>query len=323
MAVGRGYISQAAQRAGLDPRAVLAVASREGLGGGIGDQGTSYGPFQLHKGGAYPGFAPQNPSAAQAWAMSPAGINYALDQIAGVARGQTGRQAIQSIVSRFERPANPAGEIQGALGAYGAPLPSGPSLNQAPYETAGTLRARGSSPLNPHLYRDFAMNLLSGGFHGPQSVESMLGAVMQLRQDLAKQSPVAQSHSGGAAPQFTVSPPQQSPGGFVGQGSEKGMSTAFATSLNQLIKAVGNLSITSGYRSPEEQTSLWNNAVKKYGSAAAARKWVAPPGHSNHNKGLAADLGGNLQLAHQLAPKYGLTFPMPWEPWHIEPMGIR
>ena len=115
------YIAARSAAMGLDPNAVLAVAHMEGLGGGVGDNGTSFGPFQLHLGGAMPrGVA--NP---QQWANSPAGIDYALQRIAGVARGQKGAQAISSIVSRFERPANPAGEIAGAERAYGGSFSSG------------------------------------------------------------------------------------------------------------------------------------------------------------------------------------------------------
>jgi cell wall-associated NlpC family hydrolase len=106
---------------GLDPNAVLAVAHMEGLGGGVGDNGTSFGPFQLHLGGAMPRGV-GNP---QQWANSPAGIDYALQRIASVARGQKDAQAISSIVSRFERPANPAGEIAGAERAYGGSFSSG------------------------------------------------------------------------------------------------------------------------------------------------------------------------------------------------------
>src|SRR5690242_7857233 len=96
---------QLAKFPGLDPNAVLSVASQEGLGGGIGDQGTSYGPFQLHKGGAYPTSAPQAPGDAQAWATSPEGIDYALGRINSVAGGLKGSGAVRAIVERFERPA--------------------------------------------------------------------------------------------------------------------------------------------------------------------------------------------------------------------------
>lgn len=98
----------------------------------------------------------------------------------------------------------------------------------------------------------------------------------------------------------------------------------FAANLRAMIaESGGRITVVSGYRSPERQSQLWGEALRRYGSEAEARKWVAPPGKSNHNKGLAFDLGGDLQLAHQLAPKYGLVFPMGHEPWHIEPAGTR
>lgn len=107
------WIRQYAAKYHVDPQAALAVASREGLGGGVGDQGTSFGPFQLHEGGALPR------GRGQAWAESPAGVEYALRQIGQVAGGQHGQTAVRNIVSRFERPADPAGEIAGAIGALG------------------------------------------------------------------------------------------------------------------------------------------------------------------------------------------------------------
>lgn len=80
--------------------------------------------------------------------------------------------------------------------------------------------------------------------------------------------------------------------------------------------------IGSGFRSNEHQAQLFQNAVRKYGSVAAARKWVAPPGHSQHNKGNAADLEFLTPEAkawvHANAERYGLAFPMGYEPWHIE-----
>jgi cell wall-associated NlpC family hydrolase len=109
-------ITQYARQYGVDPRAALAVAMSEGgLGrGAVGDQGTSYGPFQLHVGGALP----QGRGAD--WANSPAGLQYAVRQMANAgARGLTGRQAVGSIVQNFERPAAPGAEISRAMGYYG------------------------------------------------------------------------------------------------------------------------------------------------------------------------------------------------------------
>lgn len=104
----------------------------------------------------------------------------------------------------------------------------------------------------------------------------------------------------------------------------QGADPDFTDKIMQLISASGGqISLTSGYRDTAHQQRLWDAALQKYGSAAAARKYVAPPGHSNHEKGIAADLSGNLKLAAQLAPRFGLYNPMSWEPWHFEPVGSR
>lgn len=120
---------------GLDPNAVLAVASQEGLSGGIGDGGHAFGPFQVNNaGGAITGMFPgETSSQLQDWATSPAGLNFALQRINSAAGGLKGSQAVAAIVGNrqlggqyngFERPANEAGEIARATAAYGAPLPT-------------------------------------------------------------------------------------------------------------------------------------------------------------------------------------------------------
>lgn len=87
------------------------------------------------------------------------------------------------------------------------------------------------------------------------------------------------------------------------------------------------LRVMSAYRSPERQAQLWEEALAKYGSPEAARKWVAPPGNSKHNHGQAVDLrflGDEAKnWVHANAAQYGLHFPMAHEPWHIEPVGSR
>lgn len=111
----RRLIVALAFRFGVDPRAALAVAMREGgFGGAIGDAGTSFGPYQLHAGGALPSGI-GNP---QAWANRRKGLSYALRHIAGVSKGLRGREAIQAIVSQFERPAAPGPEIADAWRYY-------------------------------------------------------------------------------------------------------------------------------------------------------------------------------------------------------------
>ncbi len=101
------------------------------------------------------------------------------------------------------------------------------------------------------------------------------------------------------------------------------LNPSFKQALDAMIAASGGrLRVTSGYRDNDLQAKLYAEAVKKYGPSGAG-KWVAPPGHSNHNRGLAADLAGDLGWAHANAARFGLVFPMSWENWHIEPVHAR
>ncbi|PBB40564.1 hypothetical protein CK222_27330 [Mesorhizobium sp. WSM3866] len=124
-----------------------------------------------------------------------------------------------------------------------------------------------------------------------------------------------------------------------GPASVDNLDDSFATNLAAMMQDAPpdirkGLGIYSGYRSPQRQAELFGAAVKKYGSVAAARRWVAPPGNSQHNEGRAVDLSFNgqslshapqdvIDWVHENAGKYGLYFPMKHEPWHIEPMGTR
>lgn len=127
----------------------------------------------------------------------------------------------------------------------------------------------------------------------------------------------------------------------AGKGPEAvdGMRADFAANLDALFQDAppeirDGLQIGSGFRSVERQAQLFADAVQKYGSEAAARKWVAPPGGSQHNQGQAVDIwykGQRLdsapaevrQWVHDHAADYGLRFPMSWESWHIEPANAR
>lgn len=123
-------------------------------------------------------------------------------------------------------------------------------------------------------------------------------------------------------------------------------------------KAAGRtIGIRSAWRDPQQQSSILNDSlVKRFGPDAGARwqsylhmaggdpvrageaarpwlksigetAWVAPPGSSNHQKGLASDLsfGGpqDIQWAHNNATQFGMNFPMANENWHVEPIGAR
>ena len=96
-------------------------------------------------------------------------------------------------------------------------------------------------------------------------------------------------------------------------GDAAGLQAWFAARLGCLFARVDGLSIVSGFRTRAEQERLWE---EKPGLAA-------PPGRSMHEVGLAADLGFETDaaraLAHPAASGCGLRFPVPFEPWHVEP----
>lgn len=121
-------------------------------------------------------------------------------------------------------------------------------------------------------------------------------------------------------------------GGGTRPDAISGLDANFNSSLARMFASAppeirSQLRIKSAYRSTDRQQELWDAAVAKYGSPEAARKWVAPPGKSQHNHGNAADLEylspAAKEWMHANAQQYGLHFPMAHEPWHIEPVGAR
>lgn len=100
-----------------------------------------------------------------------------------------------------------------------------------------------------------------------------------------------------------------------------GLHPELAAAVGELLRAAdGRLAVMSGWRNSDEQSELWAQALARYGSPEAADDWVAPPGTSAHERGLAVDLGGDLDLAVALIERLGspLVQPLPHEPWHFE-----
>ncbi len=118
---------------------------------------------------------------------------------------------------------------------------------------------------------------------------------------------------------------QAAPGGMATFKGKK-MTTGTAADLQQMSKAAERdgvaLTINSAFRDPNYQAKLFKQAVAKYGSVAAARKWVAPPGRSQHQTGKAVDIsmgkgsGRVHEWLRQNAAKFGFTQSYSWEPWH-------
>ena len=81
-----------------------------------------------------------------------------------------------------------------------------------------------------------------------------------------------------------------------------------------------DLRVTSGWRSRDHQQRLYEQAVAKYGSPAAARRWVLPPGESAHVRGEAVDVGPAEGAAwlERHGVRWGLCRRYANEPWHFE-----
>ena len=121
----------------------------------------------------------------------------------------------------------------------------------------------------------------------------------------------------------------------VGRGHrlQKDAAKAYLRMVTAATKDGVGWGVTSSYRSVRRQRALFDAALKKYGSVAKARKWVAPPGRSNHNKGIAVDIAELYsnrknfknnpvwQWLTANGPKYKFVQRMSWEPWHWEYTG--
>ncbi len=122
-----------------------------------------------------------------------------------------------------------------------------------------------------------------------------------------------------------------------------------AALLNQLLQAVGGqqaLLPVSGYRPRAEQQAIWEDTVRERGESFA-RTYVARPGCSEHQTGLAIDLGENVPGLDFITPSfpdtgvcrrfrlraahYGFVLRYPagkepvtgigYEPWHFRYVG--
>jgi len=122
-------------------------------------------------------------------------------------------------------------------------------------------------------------------------------------------------------------------------GDTTNLDNSFADNLAALIQDAPagireGLGLSSGYRSNERQKELFANSDGSGKMVAFPAGMTKPDGSvargSNHLRGRAVDLSYNGQRldrappevrewVHANAGKFGLRFPMSWEPWHIEP----
>ncbi|WP_083885151.1 M15 family metallopeptidase [Nocardia thailandica] len=104
------------------------------------------------------------------------------------------------------------------------------------------------------------------------------------------------------------------------EGLDPKLAAAYTLAERQAHAEGVPLSITSGYRSPEQQDALWQDGLATYGSPEEARRWVLPPQESTHVSGHAVDVGPQVGAAWLEANgnRWGLcrTFDNEW--WHFE-----
>lgn len=103
--------------------------------------------------------------------------------------------------------------------------------------------------------------------------------------------------------------------------------------------------VVSGYRTREKQKQMYENKVKSYLKKGYAKdkameeasKWVAKPGHSEHEIGIAVDINGAIYDIYfwlqQNSYKYGFIFRYPGnktditgvaeEVWHYRYVGVE
>ncbi len=96
--------------------------------------------------------------------------------------------------------------------------------------------------------------------------------------------------------------------------------TAVQQATNAAAAEGITMTITSGWRSPQFQQQLLDDAVATYGSVAAARRYVQTPESSKHVLGQAVDMGGAGADPWLIAngARFGLCQIYANEPWHFE-----
>lgn len=105
-------------------------------------------------------------------------------------------------------------------------------------------------------------------------------------------------------------------------GDMKGLDPGLTQALERVARDIGKpIEVISGLRTHAEQAALYQKYLNGTGNLAAR------PGTSRHESGDAADVYvdgvalQNVPGAADAARRAGLGFPVPGEPWHIEPVG--
>ena len=99
-----------------------------------------------------------------------------------------------------------------------------------------------------------------------------------------------------------------------------GLVAAFDRAQAAAAEAGHRLTITSGFRTADEQEALLQAETVKRGSLAEALWWVFPPEQSMHVHGLAVDVGDGpaADWLEVHGARFGLCRTLDWEWWHFE-----
>lgn len=276
------YLRQLLVRQHVDPNAAMSVFSVEGASGGIGDGGHAFGPGQFNNaGGVWTGrYAGMSPQQLNQLAWSQQGLQELAQRVGKVAAGTKGADAVQRIVTQFERPADPKGEVAKALSRLGG------GQVDAAWGTPGQGKPVGGPPPTG-LWKNQAIlqNLigqqnafLTGqDYTGPSLAQQM--QQFNLMQQAQGQSPFF------APPQGKLAVPKAQP--YTGKvkilGNTAGEQGGFLNALGQAVGAVGGtqIKLTSGYRDPAHNAAVGGVSRSKHlsgeamdGYALIGGKWV-------------------------------------------------
>jgi D-alanyl-D-alanine carboxypeptidase len=96
--------------------------------------------------------------------------------------------------------------------------------------------------------------------------------------------------------------------------------TAVRRAATEAAQGGVELEVNSGWRSPEYQEQLLQEAIARYGSREEAARWVATPTRSAHVSGDAVDIGPSDATAwlSDHGAEFGLCQIYDDEPWHYE-----
>ena len=99
-----------------------------------------------------------------------------------------------------------------------------------------------------------------------------------------------------------------------------------AVAWQQMVSAAKASKVTivpiSGFRSVEEQTSLFRDRVRQRGLEGAARS-VAPPGYSEHHTGYAIDIGDGRAPNLDISQAFARSSAFRWMTKHAQEFGFE